>query len=142
MPKKLYNYNITFRVWNGWQHNLPGHYEERTETFSAENRKQAFDAARVHASNTTYWNERVTVLKKDVVRADRDPRCPEFPADFSAKEILGIEDEEPKQIRITITCDERTAPQFLRELAKAIKKGEVPKCYETAIGCAEISDEY
>ena len=142
MSKKQHIYNITFRIWNGWKYNLPGHYEERMETFSAENRQQAFDAARAHASNTTYWNEKVTVLKKDVVRADFDLRHPKTPAQFSAKYILGLEDEDPAQIRISIVCDKRTAPRFLRELANAIKDNEVKEVYETAIGCAEISDEY
>lgn len=140
MPKKQHIYDVTFRIWNGRQYNDPNHYEERTETFLADSRQQAFDAARVHAANTGYWNERVTVRKKDVVRRDAMP--PTDMPDFSAREILGLEDEEPAQVRITITCDERAAPRFLRELAKAIKKGEVRECYETAIGCAEISDEY
>lgn len=137
MPKKQHLYDVTFHIWNGWQYNEPNHYEEHTETFLADNQQQAFDAARIHAANTGYWNERVTVRKKDVVRKDTMPPTDQLV--FSAREILGLE-EETEQVRISIVCDRSFTADFLRQLANAIEENSVSETFETAHGCAEITD--
>lgn len=111
MPKKQHIYDVTFRIWNGWQYNDPNYYEERTETFLADSRQQAFDAARVHAADPGCWNERVTVRKKDVVRRDAMP--PAGKPDFSAREILGLEEEtEPKSFRVCMVFGEDAVNAF------------------------------
>ena len=139
MPKKQHIYDVTFRIWNGWQYNDPSYYEERTETFLADSQQQAFNAARVHAADKGYWKERVTVRKKDVVRRDAMP--PEFKPDFSAREILGLEEEETEQVRISIVCDRHFTADFLRQLANAVEEDSVNETFETAHGCAEITDD-
>ncbi len=139
MAKKQHIYDATFRIWNGWQYNDPNHYEERTETFLADSRQQAFDAARVHAADTGCWNERVTVRKKDVVRRDTMP--PTGKPDFSAREILGLEEEETEQVHISIVCDRCFTADFLRQLANAIEEDSISETFETAHGCAEITDD-
>lgn len=137
MPKKQHIYDATFRIWDRLQYNDPGHYKELTETILADNRQQAFDAARVLAANMTYWIKRTTVRKKDVVRRDAMP--PTGKPDFSARKILGLE-EEMEQVRISLTCDRDFTANFLRQLANAVEDGSVNETFETAHGCAEIDN--
>ncbi len=138
MPKKQHIYDATFRIWNRWQYNDPGHYKEHTETILADSRQQAFDAARVLAANMTDWIMRVTVRKKDVVRRDTMP--PTGKPDFSARKILGLEEEETEQMRISIVCDRCFTADFLRQLANAIEEDSAGETFETAHGCAEIDN--
>ena len=50
------------------------------------------------------------------------------------------ETQDPEQVKITIVCDTLFAPDFLRELANAIENDTITKTYETAQGCAEITE--
>lgn len=50
------------------------------------------------------------------------------------------QEEEPEQVKINIVCDRLFAPDFLRELANAIENDTVAETYETAKGCAEITE--
>lgn len=66
MPN-LRNYLVTFRIWNGWQYNDPKYFDTATEVIGARNKREAYEAAKAHASDSGYWQEDVTVRMKDVV---------------------------------------------------------------------------
>ncbi len=72
-----------------------------------------------------------------------DKKWPEKPTagDDSAREILGLEKEETEQVRISIVCDRCFTADFLRQLANAIEEDSVSETFETAHGCAEITDD-
>lgn len=44
------------------------------------------------------------------------------------------------QTTINLVCDADFTPDFLRELANAIEEDSVGDTFETAHGCAELSD--
>ena len=70
MPK-YYEYEVTYRIHNGYQYNEPNGYEETTETIRASSPKEAYSIALKRAETPSLIaHDPVTVFKKDIRRTD------------------------------------------------------------------------
>lgn len=71
--RKKHLYQVSYRVWDGWQYNLPGHWHSEVETIEAANIDEAYQIATRRAETPSLIaHDTVTVRKKDIERLPDD----------------------------------------------------------------------
>lgn len=71
--RRTHLYQVSYRVWDGWQYNLPGHWRSEVETIEAANIEDAYRIATRRAETPSLIaHDTVTVRKKDIVRLPDD----------------------------------------------------------------------